>query len=210
MNQTKQIFVVVLSLLILPTNAYAHTLEYEHGYKVAKNDTLGLPSGDTSWLRFKACGAIYNTTQQMASCHQGYQDGSNAIEQSFKQTPEYKQGYGSYQRDVCNQYIYNFTQLIRCIQGNRDGYNTMTNQSFAHKIEYDFGYAAGKVDALDTNIGANYDPSICDKPTYFVVHQTAICESGYADAYNHFCLILPYSTSEQCVSHGNGKYMERK
>ncbi|MFZ0512641.1 MAG: hypothetical protein WAM14_13620 [Candidatus Nitrosopolaris sp.] len=29
MNQTKQIFVVILSLLILPTNAYAHTVEYE-------------------------------------------------------------------------------------------------------------------------------------------------------------------------------------
>jgi hypothetical protein len=90
------------------------------------NDTLGLPAGDTSWLRFKACGAIYNTTQQMASCHQGYQDGSNAIELAFKQTPEYKQGYGSYQRDVCNQYMqaghYNYTQLIRRIQGNRDSF----------------------------------------------------------------------------------------
>ncbi|MFZ0512896.1 MAG: hypothetical protein WAM14_14915 [Candidatus Nitrosopolaris sp.] len=203
MDQIKQIFVFILSLLILPTNAYAHTVEYEHGYKAALNDTLG-PTGDTSLLRFKACGAVYNTTQQMANCHQGYQDGSNAIEQSFKQTPEYK-GYASYQRDVCNQYIYNFTQLIRCIQGNRDGYNTMTNQSFAHKLEYDFGYAVGKVDALDTNIGAKKDPSICEEPTYFVRQQTAICEIGYAQAYNHFCLILPYNTSEECQVGGNGK-----
>ena len=34
MDQTKQIFVVVLSLLILPPNAYAHNVEYEYGYKV--------------------------------------------------------------------------------------------------------------------------------------------------------------------------------
>ncbi|MFZ0511102.1 MAG: hypothetical protein WAM14_05815 [Candidatus Nitrosopolaris sp.] len=102
---------------------------------------------------------------------------------------------------------YNYTQLIRCIQGNKDGYNTTTNQSFAHKLEYDFGYAAGKVDALDTNKGANWDPSICEQPTYFVPQQTAICESGYADAYNYFCLILPYSTSEQCRLQGNGKIM---
>jgi hypothetical protein len=86
MDQTNQIFVIILSLLmILPTNAYAHTVEYEHGYKAALNDTRDLPTGFTSSLRFKACGAIYNTTQQMADCHQGYQDGSNVIEQSFKQ-----------------------------------------------------------------------------------------------------------------------------
>ena len=41
----------------------------------------------------------------------------------------------------------------------------MTNQSFSHKLVYDFGYAAGKVDALDTNIRAKYDPSICEEPT---------------------------------------------
>ena len=40
MDQTKQIFGIILSLLILPTNAYAHTIEYEHGYKAALNDTL--------------------------------------------------------------------------------------------------------------------------------------------------------------------------
>ncbi|MGC2682037.1 MAG: hypothetical protein WA323_09220 [Candidatus Nitrosopolaris sp.] len=67
MDQTKQIFGIILSLLILPTNAYAHTIEYEHGYKAALNDTLGRPTGFTSSLRFKACGAIYNTTQQMAA-----------------------------------------------------------------------------------------------------------------------------------------------
>ena len=42
--------------------------------KSAMNDTLGLPTGDTSRLRFEACGAIYNTTQQMGSCHKGYQE----------------------------------------------------------------------------------------------------------------------------------------
>ena len=83
----------------------------------------------------------------------------------------------------------------------------MTNQSFAHKLVYDFGYAAGKVDALDTNIGAKWDPNICDQPTYFVRQQTEICESGYADAYNYFCLIPPYSTSEQSHLGGNGKIM---
>jgi hypothetical protein len=56
-DQTKQIFVIILSLLILPTNAYAHTVEYEHGYKTTLNDTLGFPTGFTSSLRFKACGA---------------------------------------------------------------------------------------------------------------------------------------------------------
>ncbi|MGC2681342.1 MAG: hypothetical protein WA323_05690 [Candidatus Nitrosopolaris sp.] len=81
----------------------------------------------------------------------------------------------------------------------------MTNQSFAHKLAYDFGYAVGKVDALDTNIGAKKDPSICGEPTYFVRQQKAICEIGYVQAYNHFCLILPYSTSEECQSGGNGK-----
>ncbi|MGA9151664.1 MAG: hypothetical protein WBZ36_13885 [Candidatus Nitrosopolaris sp.] len=206
---TKQIFVLALSLLILPTSAYAHTPEYEHGYKAALNDMLGLPAVSRLHSTFEACGAIYNTTQQMASCHQGYQDASNAIEQSFKQTPEYEHGYGSYQRDVCNQYIqaghYNYTQLIRCIQGNREGYNAMANKSLAYKLEYDFGYAVGKVDALDTNIGANWDPNICWEPTYFVSQQTAICAIGYADAYNHFCLMLSYSTSEECQAHGNGR-----
>jgi hypothetical protein len=46
---------------------------------------------------------------------------------------------------------------------------------------------------------------VCQEPTYFVHQQTAICELGYADAYNHFCLMLPYSTSEECQSGGNEK-----
>ena len=33
----------------------------------------------------------------------------------------------------------------------------------------------------------------------------AICEIGYVHAYNHFCLILAYSTSEECQSGGNGR-----
>ena len=59
MNQTIQIFVIILSLLILPTNAYGRTIEYEHGYKAALNDTLGLPIGFTSSLRSKPV-VLYN------------------------------------------------------------------------------------------------------------------------------------------------------
>ena len=39
----------------------------------------------------------------------------------------------------------------------------------------------------------------------FVRQQTAICECEYADAYNHSCLMLSYSTSEVCQSGRNGK-----
>jgi hypothetical protein len=35
-------------------------------------------------------------------------------------------------------------------------YNTMTNQSFAHKLVYDFGYTVRMVVVSDTNIGATY------------------------------------------------------
>ena len=52
-------------------------------------------------------------------------------------------------------------RFFQSYNNNRDAYNTTTNQSFAHKLVYDFGYAVGKVDALDSNIGTNWDPSIC-------------------------------------------------
>ena len=42
----------------------------------------------------------------------------------------------------------------------------------------------------------NASYSICEQPTYFMRQQTEIYESGYADGYNYFYLILPYSTNE--------------
>jgi hypothetical protein len=77
MNVTKQIFGVILTLLIIPalvTNAYAHTSVYELGYKVGKRDAISSISNSIG-----GCKGIANiaTQQEIDTCHQGYNDAYN-------------------------------------------------------------------------------------------------------------------------------------
>lgn len=161
--------------------------EYKYGYKFGENSTLS-----THYFDPTVCD-VYNATQQIRICKQGYLDSVTMINGLFKRMPEYKVEYrvgkvDGNQSAACSLPgdSTNFTKQNACDLGHQDGFNSNV-KVWAKTPEYRYGYKNGETDGtMDSagSCGSTLDDVLKINAT---AQQNDICEKGYSDGFYNSC-----------------------
>lgn len=161
--------------------------EYKYGYKFGENSTLSTHSFDPT-----VCD-VYNATQQIRICKQGYLDSVTMINGLFKRMPEHKVEYrvgkvDGNQSAACSLPgdSTNFTKQNACDLGHQDGFNSNV-KVWAKTPEYRYGYKNGEIDGTmdsEGSCGSTLDDVLKINAT---AQQNDICEKGYSDGFYNSC-----------------------
>lgn len=161
--------------------------EYKYGYKFGENSTLSTHSFDPT-----VCD-VYNATQQIRICKQGYLDGVTMINGLFKRMPEYKIEYGVGKIDG-NQsaacflpgYSTNLTKQNACHLGYQDGFNSNV-KVWTKTPEYKYAYKNGELDETMDSAGTCGSTLNDVLKINATMHQENLCEKGYSDGFYNSC-----------------------